>query len=199
MSDEAGVPPAVQLVRDFVNTHEPQVNEESLSTPDGLRDWLAERRLVPAEAQLHPSDLTAAITVREGLRGLLLGHAGHPTDTAAVDALNHMLAEQPVRMTFADQGYRLVSASTTPFGQALGQLLDAIRQCSEDGTWLRLKVCARDTCRWAFYDASRNQVRRWCSMAGCGNHVKMQRAYAVRKSRERTPTLGDDRQGTADV
>ncbi|WP_198671650.1 CGNR zinc finger domain-containing protein [Desertihabitans aurantiacus] len=36
-------------------------------------------------------------------------------------------------------------------------------------------MCARDSCRWAFDDASRNQVRRWCSMAGCGNHIKMQR------------------------
>jgi predicted RNA-binding Zn ribbon-like protein len=42
-------------------------------------------------------------------------------------------------------------------------------------------VCDRDTCRWAFYDASRNQARRWCSMAGCGNHIKMHRAYAARK------------------
>ena len=77
----------------------------------------------------------------------------------------------------------LVSTRTDPVGQALGQLLDAVRQTSQDGTWPRLKVCARDTCRWAFYDASRNQVRRWCSMAGCGNHVKMKRAYATRKAR----------------
>ena len=43
--------------------------------------------------------------------------------------------------------------------------------------WARLKVCARDSCRWAFYDASRNRSGRWCSMAGCGNIVKMRRAH----------------------
>ncbi|WP_454085637.1 CGNR zinc finger domain-containing protein [Georgenia sp. Marseille-Q6866] len=62
-------------------------------------------------------------------------------------------------------------------------IIVAIRCSAQDGTWTRLKVCARDTCRWAFYDASRNQARRWCSMAGCGNHVKMKRAYAARKQR----------------
>jgi predicted RNA-binding Zn ribbon-like protein len=185
MSKETEVPAGAELVRDFVNTYEPQVDRDDLSTPDRLRDWLAGRKLVSIDAQLHPADLSAAITVREGLRAVLLGHAGHPSDPTAVSALNQTLADVPVRITFADGSYSLVGASSTPLGEALGQLADAIRQCAEDGAWPRLKVCARDTCRWAFYDASRNRVRRWCSMAGCGNHIKMQRAYAARKNRER--------------
>ena len=189
MSKEMEISAGALLVRDFVNTYEPQVDREDLSTPDRLRDWLAGRKLVSIDAQLQPSDLSAAITVREGLRVVLLGHAGHSGDPRAVSALNETLAEVPVRITFADGSYRLVGASSTPLGEALGQLADAIRQCAEDGAWPRLKVCARDTCRWAFYDASRNQVRRWCSMAGCGNHIKMQRAYAARKNREgRSPS-----------
>jgi hypothetical protein len=47
--------------------------------------------------------------------------------------------------------------------------VEAIRRCEQDHTWERLKVCARDTCRCGFYDASRNQTRRWRSMSGCGN------------------------------
>jgi predicted RNA-binding Zn ribbon-like protein len=66
---------------------------------------------------------------------------------------------------------------------AVAGLLTAIDRAERDQTWERLKVCARDTCRWAFYDASRNRSGRWCSMAGCGNHIKMKRAYAARKSR----------------
>ena len=49
--------------------------------------------------------------------------------------------------------------------------------------WTRLKVCARDSCRWAFYDTSRNRSGRWCSMAGCGNIVKMRRAYRAGTNR----------------
>jgi predicted RNA-binding Zn ribbon-like protein len=190
MNSETDVPRAARLVRDFVNTHERQVDREDLSSPESLRDWFAEHGLMPDDGELGPSDLTTAVTVREGLRAVLLSHAGHAADPAALVALNETLAKLPVRLSFSDPGYRLVGTSGEPFGQAVGQLADAIRECSEDGTWVRLKACARESCRWAFYDASRNQVRRWCSMAGCGNHVKMQRAYAARKSRERSASAG---------
>jgi predicted RNA-binding Zn ribbon-like protein len=33
-----------------------------------------------------------------------------------------------------------------------------------------------------------NQVRRWCSMAECGNYVKMRRTYAARKNRKAQTT-----------
>jgi predicted RNA-binding Zn ribbon-like protein len=174
---------AVRLVQDFVNTFEPQVGAEQLTTPEQLRDWLAERHLLPAGARLRPQDLATALTVREGLRAVLRAHAGHPVDTAALDALNQVLA--PVHPAFTAEGYRLVAAGGSAFGRALAGLLDAVRQSAEDGTWTRLKVCDRDTCRWAYYDESRNRVRRWCSMAGCGNHVKMRRAYTARAARRR--------------
>jgi len=132
---------------------------------------------------LTDTDLAAAVTIREGLRTVLLDHAGHTPDGDAIRAVNRVLAEIPVRLAFDATGYRLHGFGAASFGQAVGELADAIRRCSEDGSWHRLKVCARDTCRWACYDASRNQVRRWCSMAGCGNHIKMQRAYRVRKAR----------------
>ena len=48
-----------------------------------------------------------------------------------------------------------------------------------DGTWHRLKACADDGCRWAFYDHSKNRRGRWCSMAVCGNQHKA-RAYRER-------------------
>jgi predicted RNA-binding Zn ribbon-like protein len=176
MSDEAAVPPAVRLVRDFVNTYEPQVGAESLTSPDRLRDWFAERSLIPAGARLRHADLELALAVREGLRDLL-------RDPAERDRLDGALTAVPVRLSPAQGGMRLVAVRDTAAQRALAGLVDAIRQCGEDGTWPRLKVCARDTCRWAFYDASRNQARRWCSMAGCGNHVKMKRAYAVRRNR----------------
>jgi predicted RNA-binding Zn ribbon-like protein len=183
MTDAQQTPAPVRLVRDFVNTYERQVDEESLSTCDELRDWLVEHLLVPADTRVSATDLAITLAVREGLRGVLLGHAGHDQDPRAMAAFHAALADLPVRVDFDADGYRLVSTRTDPVGQALGVLLDAVRQASEDRTWPRLKVCARDSCQWAYYDASRNQVRRWCSMAGCGNQVKMQRAYKTRKAR----------------
>jgi len=186
---EGTVPPAIRLVRDFVNTYEPQIDLETWSTADALKNWLFEEHLVPTDAQVTDTDLAVALTVREGLRNILLRHAGHEPDLAAVDSLSDALASLPLRVDFGSDGYRLISTRNDDFGLALGQLLDAVRQSNEDRTWPRLKVCARETCRWAFYDASRNQVRRWCSMAGCGNYIKMRRAYASRKSRAHIPEV----------
>lgn len=187
---EEQVPPAVRLIRDFVNTYEPQADEELLKAPDQLGDWLLEQHLVAAGTQVTDADLRAARAVREGFRNVLLSHAGHHPDPEEVDAFRTVLADLPVRLDFGTHGYRLVSTRTDAVGRALGQLLDAVRLASSDGTWVRLKVCARETCRWAFYDASRNQVRRWCSMAGCGNYVKMRRASASRRARVGTRTEG---------
>lgn len=179
--NDVAVPPAVRLVRDFVNTYEPQTDEESVANAASLKDWLVREDLVSTDSSITTRDHANAVVVREGLRNVLLGHAGHDPDPESIEALHTTLAEFPVRLELDADGYRLISTGPNPFAMALGHLLDAIRLSSQDGTWRRLKVCARDTCRWAFYDASRNQVRRWCSMAGCGNYVKMRRAYATRK------------------
>jgi predicted RNA-binding Zn ribbon-like protein len=171
------------LVRDFVNTAEPQVAGEDLFTPERLRDWFAEHGLAPRSARFTAADVRTAVAFREGLRAVLLAHAGHDADPAAAAGLGTVLVGLPLRATLTGDGLRLTAAGPGALPRALAALVDAVRQSIEDGTWPRLKVCARDTCRWAFLDESRNQVRRWCSMAGCGNHVKMRRAYAARKLR----------------
>ncbi|MFF5173095.1 CGNR zinc finger domain-containing protein [Micromonospora sp. NPDC000089] len=183
MGEDAVIPPAARLLRDFVNTYEPQENDESLTSATRLRDWFAARELLPAGARLRSTDLALALTIREGLRAVLLGHAGHDTDPDALDRLDAALAQVPLRLAFGGDGPRLVGNGGGPAATALAGLADAVRRCGEDGSWPRLKVCARDTCRWAYYDASRNQARRWCSMSGCGNWIKMRRAYATRTGR----------------
>ncbi|MFI6043666.1 CGNR zinc finger domain-containing protein [Nocardia sp. NPDC051321] len=50
------------------------------------------------------------------------------------------------------------------------------------GTWPRLKACREPSCRWAFYDHSRNHGRTWCSMNVCGNRVKVRASQRRRAS-----------------
>ena len=50
-----------------------------------------------------------------------------------------------------------------------------------DGTWVRLKACPGRDCGWVFYDHSRNQSARWCSMKVCGDREKA-RAYYQRRT-----------------
>jgi predicted RNA-binding Zn ribbon-like protein len=182
MPEEDVVPTHARLVRDFVNTYERQVDEESLTTARDLGDWLAQRVPDAAEVALTRDDLDVALAIREGLRAVLLGHAGHDTDPAALRALDAALQQVPVRLTVTPDGQRLLPADSSALAQALAPLVDAVRRCGEDQTWRRLKACSRDTCRWAYYDSSRNQSRRWCSMAGCGNYIKMRRRAAAAPS-----------------
>ncbi|MDN4613196.1 CGNR zinc finger domain-containing protein [Leifsonia sp. F6_8S_P_1B] len=166
-----------------MNTVEYQVDEEGWVTPGDLGAWLRARDLLDGAGDDAPTsdDLALALTIREGLRSVLATHAGHDADTAAIARLDDALAELPVRVSFAAaDGFGLLPASGRPVRRALARVVEAVRASTEEGTWPRLKVCDRDSCRWAYYDYSKNRSGRWCTMAGCGNAVKMQKAHARR-------------------
>jgi predicted RNA-binding Zn ribbon-like protein len=63
---------------------------------------------------------------------------------------------------------------------ALGTIVAGVPGAVADGSWVRAKVCPKDSCRWAFYDQSRNRSRRWCTMDVCGNREKT-RAFRERQ------------------
>jgi predicted RNA-binding Zn ribbon-like protein len=50
------------------------------------------------------------------------------------------------------------------------------------------RICRCDECGWLFYDASRNHLRRWCSMEICGNRAKARRHYEKAKREKRNAT-----------
>nr|WP_276612220.1 CGNR zinc finger domain-containing protein [Kineococcus vitellinus] len=166
------------MVRDFVNTREPQTGTEALQHPEDLRRWLDAHLPGTRAAALGNGDLVLARGLREGLRAVLLAHAGHDAPATALSDLDAALARVPVRVHVGPEGTRLLPGDDSPLALALAPLVDAVRACGHDGCWQRLKACSRETCRWAYYDGSRNQSRRWCSMAGCGNYVKMRRRNA---------------------
>jgi predicted RNA-binding Zn ribbon-like protein len=166
------VPPAAVLVRDFVNTVEWQEDVESWTTPDRLAAWFAEHTGLTVGA-LTEDDLRLARRVREGLRSVLLQHAGHePLPTAAAD-LNEALARVALRMRVDDDGELRLGADADGAAAAIAHVLTAVDTLRTDGSWHRMKACARESCRWAYWDTSRNRSGRWCSMAWCGNYVKM--------------------------
>src|ERR671919_666403 len=78
MATNQTAPGELELVREFVNTLDLETEAEQLSSPQRLRDWLAERELIPTGAKLEGSDLARAVELREALRGLLLANNGVP-------------------------------------------------------------------------------------------------------------------------
>ena len=44
-----------------------------------------------------------------------------------------------------------------------------------------MKACERDSCRWVFYDRSKNRSGSWCDPADCGTRERSRRAYRRRR------------------
>jgi predicted RNA-binding Zn ribbon-like protein len=65
--------------------------------------------------------------------------------------------------------------------RAIAIMLGIVYDAISAGTWSRLRACRKSSCRFAYYDRSKNRSRAWCDMAVCGNREKAQR----RRSRER--------------
>lgn len=168
-------PEHVRIVREFVNTVEWQVDEDAWRAPEDLAAWCSTHLGVEVHG-VAEADLLQARRVREGLRALLLMNAGHDPLPTDLDRLDEALAALPLRLRVAPGGeLRLTSTGSGPLAEPLGVVLAAMETARSAGSWPRLKACSRDTCRWAYWDASRNGSARWCSMAGCGNYVKMRR------------------------
>jgi predicted RNA-binding Zn ribbon-like protein len=62
-----------------------------------------------------------------------------------------------------------------PVEGALARLAESIAREVSQGHVERLRTCADESCRWAFFDTSRTGRRRWCDMSTCGNRAKAAR------------------------
>src|SRR5581483_5023198 len=153
---------------------------DELSDLEALRAWLGARDLIEAGDRLAEGDLERARAFREALRLLMEETADGRPEAAAVDALNAIPAGALLRVSFDAHGHPSLRPAGDGLDRALAELLSIIELSSCEGTWERLKICAEDTCRWAFYDRSKNRSGSWCSMAVCGNRAKA-RSYRARR------------------
>jgi predicted RNA-binding Zn ribbon-like protein len=167
-------PEALELVQGFVNTYDVESKTDDLATSAQLRDWLTERGLLIGHGSVTDADLAAALEAREAIRALLVANAGGPEAPAAAESLGRAAARARLVLRFDPAGGATLEPDAPGVDGALGRLLSAIYVAMEEGTWRRLKACRRDTCRWAFYDHSKNRSRSWCAMSVCGNRVKAQ-------------------------
>jgi predicted RNA-binding Zn ribbon-like protein len=176
--DSKGPAPGdLELVRQFINTHEINPAREDFEDLPALRRWLADQGLIQRGERLQDGDVKRAIEVREALRSVLSAEDPDPRD---LRTLNSAADAAPLRVVFDAVASPALKPAAGGLDNALARLFAIIECASYEGTWSRLKICAADDCEWAFYDHTKNRSGAWCSMESCGNRAKG-RAYRERR------------------
>ncbi|HET7170026.1 MAG TPA: CGNR zinc finger domain-containing protein [Gaiellales bacterium] len=182
MTDTAAnpAPGALLIVQELVNTLDVEAGTDAIETPAGLRDWLRDRSLAPADLRPTDDEIARMAEFREALRGLLRANNGDPVDPEALRSLNRA-GRGGLRVRFDDDGTAaLVPQPEEPIAAVVGSIVAIVFTSIADGTFARLKACPARDCGWAFYDLSKNRSARWCSMAVCGSREKV-RAHRARQ------------------
>ena len=152
---------------------------ESLSTPGALQSWLAARFPELAGAATD-RELADARSLQQSLARLVIAVGTGATGPAEdIDVVNLFAATPDIPPSLAG-GTRQAGRSRAHVGQCLSAITRDAIEIFSPGNAMRVRECAADDCSLIFYDESRSNNRRWCSMQRCGNRAK------VRAHRERT-------------
>jgi predicted RNA-binding Zn ribbon-like protein len=191
-------PPAVFIADsvglDFLNSIATPVDTliDWLDSGDGLVNWLAQAKLVPADvldalkARAMPGELDnvadQARALREWFRAFVERHMGRPLSRKTfqeLEPLNTLLERDEMfsqiwrhdrrgnhRLELrVMRRWRSPESLLLPIGAAVAQFV-----CEEDFTLV--KACEGHSCTLMFADHTRRRARKWCSMAICGNRAK---------------------------
>jgi predicted RNA-binding Zn ribbon-like protein len=161
----------LRRVLEFVNTLSFDPPWDMLGALDEARGWLAASGL-PGDLAGEP-ERERLVALRDAIRSVLEANAGHGDREAGWAALEPFAAVAPL---YIRPG---VDPSLAPAGSGLSATIATILATAYDavraGTFGRLKLCRESSCRWAYYDESKNGSGTWCSMRVCGNRNKARR------------------------
>ncbi|HEY7138063.1 MAG TPA: CGNR zinc finger domain-containing protein [Acidimicrobiia bacterium] len=177
-ADRGHAPGRLRLVEELIDTVELDSGDDELATATSTRAWLRGRGLLRPGERVDDEGRRALVEVREALRDLTAANSGERVRRDTLATLERHAADGLLSVQVGDHTTELVGAGPGVRG-AIGTLLGVVHDAMVDGTWSRLKTCRDETCRWAYYDHSRNRSATWCSMAACGNRAKA-RAFRAR-------------------
>lgn len=152
----------------------------SFINPADLADWLAER-FTRVETAATARELTDAEALADAIARVAVARTREVSATAEdLDVIN-LYAAMPDVPPMLTGGRRQAGAGTVRVAQALASVArDAVELFGENGAD-RIRSCAASDCSMVFFDGSRSNNRRWCSMQRCGNRAKV-RAHRARVS-----------------
>jgi predicted RNA-binding Zn ribbon-like protein len=175
MADRETAAGALGLIQAFVNTADLEPGVEALGDPIALRAWLVARGLMAPNQPASDSDLKHAVAVREAIRGAIGANSGGSVYPIDIATLNGAISASRLLPRFGSGGKARLEPHAAGVEGALGRIVAAVFAAMSDEGWSRLKLCDSATCRWVFFDQSRNHSSRWCRMASCGNRQKAKR------------------------
>jgi len=187
MSEPA--PADLELLRSFVNTVDLESGADDVGTPEQLCAWLVERELLDEGATIDEEGHRRALEFREAVRALALANGEGDEDAEATATFNRLSARAALAVSIGPEHQAQLRAVDEGLEGAMGHLVAILYTSMVDGTFSRLKGCASDTCRWLFYDHSKNRSKKWCDMRACGNVINA-RAYRRRHSHESSEVEG---------
>lgn len=162
-------PGSLDLVRQFVNTAELPEGPDELDSIEKASAWCLSYGLSPVRDQAH---LGLLRDFRETLRDLLFANNGEGDASDAWERMRPFLARTRLNLAVNPRhGLELRPEDKGP----IASLLAIVYESELLGTWPRLRACRKPSCRFAYYDRTKNGSRAWCSMATCGNQAKAQR------------------------
>jgi predicted RNA-binding Zn ribbon-like protein len=178
---------------DFANTldyrFDPERTIELMSSYERLVDFTRQSELI-TESQARRLKslkdergaeiaLRHAIQLREIIESLCRSIlAGKSPDAVCLEGLNRFLARA--------RGHEKIHWKSGRMTRGF----DALEGNAESPTWLlamsaealltspelaHVRACHEPSCRWLFFDHSKNHSRRWCTMELCGNRAKVRK------------------------
>ncbi len=174
------VPAELETLRTFINSASPEESLDLLAGPDALEEWCAKSGLC---ADAPPQDLTRLRSFREALRGVLEVNAGTREASSAWASVEPFARGASYGIRIDVSGSPALEPAGHGAERTIAALLAIVYDAMRRGYWPRLKACRKESCRWAYYDRSKNGSGVWCDMAVCGNRMKAKR----RRNRAKSP------------
>jgi predicted RNA-binding Zn ribbon-like protein len=178
-SEEAGgrqpAPGDLRIVQEFLNTRDIEAGTDLLDGLQRANEWLVGQGLVTEPKAVATVEELASVTdLREALRNVLISrHDSAEVEEATRSVVSEVAAAGQISMMVDPSGTLRTVAQASGLAGALARIILTVHRAQADGQWPRLKVCSNDSCRWAFWDSSRNRSGRWCTMSLCGNQAKV--------------------------
>ena len=161
---------------------------DHLRNPHWLASFLRSLHLADSLPDNVPG--RALADLREFLRGvaehLAAGRTFSAADTRALNATLMVPARQ--KLVQRQNGFR---AELLPVREGwpwiLSRIAASLAETLTHYDRKRVKICANDGCRWAYYDVTKGNTRRWCNDKTCGNRDRVRRARAAKRRRSGQP------------